>query len=255
VIFISAREEVESVVAGFEAGGVDYIGKPLQAEEVVARVEAHLRIAHLTRTLAERNQALEQRTAELTEANDRLREEMGRRERSEDALRTADGRLSVLARREAERWGIDGFVGQSKLLRKIVDEVRRVANYGGVNVLVTGESGTGKELVARAIHAASPRCDAPFIPLHCSAVPADLAESMFFGHVRGAFTGATGDRKGYFELADGGTLFLDEIGDMPPVLQAKLLRVLEDNRIMSVGGTRERQVSAGPLLPPGAVLR
>jgi DNA-binding NtrC family response regulator len=255
VIFISAREEAESVVAGFAAGAVDYIGKPLQAEEVVARVEAHLRIAQLTRALAERNEALERRTAELTATNGRLNAEVGRREQAEDALRTADDRLSVLSRREVQRWGLDGFVGQSGLLRKIVDDVRRVANFGGVNVLITGESGTGKELVARAIHAASARRDAPFIPINCGAVPADLAESMFFGHVRGAFTGATGDRKGYFELADGGTLFLDEIGDMPPALQAKLLRVLEDNRVMAVGGTRERRVDVRVVAATNADLR
>jgi DNA-binding NtrC family response regulator len=115
-------------------------------------------------------------------------------------------------------------------------------NFSSVNVLITGESGTGKELVARAIHFGSPRTAGPFIAVNCVAIPADLAESILFGHIRGAFTGATMDRKGYFELADGGTLFLDEIGDMPAALQAKLLRVLEDGRITPLGGTREKKV-------------
>src|SRR5204862_4129569 len=119
---------------------------------------------------------------------------------------------------------------------------------------ITGESGTGKELVARAINAASARCEAPFIPINCGAVPADLAESMFFGHVRGAFTGATGDRKGYFELADGGTLFLDEIGDMPVALQAKLLRVLEDGEVTPVGAMQPRKVDVRVLAATNATL-
>ena len=109
-------------------------------------------------------------------------------------------------------------------------------------MLITGESGTGKELIARAIHFGGPRRQGPFIPVNCPAVPADLAESLFFGHVRGAFTGADADRKGYFELADGGTLFLDEIGDMSLTLQAKLLRVLEDGCVMPIGAARERRV-------------
>jgi DNA-binding NtrC family response regulator len=120
--------------------------------------------------------------------------------------------------------------------------VRRLQNFSSVNVLITGESGTGKELVARAIHFGSPRTSGPFVAVNCVAIPADLAESILFGHTRGAFTGATMDRKGYFELADGGTLFLDEIGDMPAALQAKLLRVLEDGRITPLGGTREKKV-------------
>jgi DNA-binding NtrC family response regulator len=243
VLFISALDEVADVVRGFEAGGVDYIYKPLQAMEVLARVNTHLRIAQLSRALATKNADLERRTAELEAANARQREEADRRARAEDALETADGRLSDLNRREAERWGVEGFVGRSTTVRKILADVRRVGNFGSVNVLITGESGTGKELIARAIHAGSPRAAGPFIPVNCVAVPEDLAESMFFGHLRGSFTGATSDRKGFFELADGGTLFLDEIGDMPPTLQAKLLRVLEDGRVTAVGASKEKQVN------------
>ncbi|HZI33935.1 MAG TPA: sigma-54 dependent transcriptional regulator, partial [Candidatus Binatia bacterium] len=107
---------------------------------------------------------------------------------------------------------------------------------------ITGESGTGKELVARAVHFDSTRAKAPFVPVNCVAIPAELAESILFGHVKGSFTGATVDRKGCFELADGGTLFLDEIGDMPATLQVKLLRVLEDGCVMPVGAAEPKQV-------------
>ncbi len=109
-------------------------------------------------------------------------------------------------------------------------------------MLITGESGTGKELIARAIHFGGTRARRPFVPINCSAIPHELAESMLFGHVRGAFTGALDTQRGYFELADGGTLFLDEIGDMPPELQAKLLRVLEDGCFSPLGSTAQKHV-------------
>jgi len=110
------------------------------------------------------------------------------------------------------------------------------------NVLVTGESGTGKELIARAIHASSRRSDRPLIRVNCAAIPRDLFESEFFGHVKGAFTGATNDRVGRFELADGGTLFLDEVGEIPLELQSKLLRVLQDQQFERVGDNLTRAV-------------
>ena len=133
-------------------------------------------------------------------------------------------------------------MGQSKTIRKILQDVQRLHNFGATSVLMTGESGTGKELIARGIHYGGPRAEAPFVPVNCVAIPEDLAESMFFGHVKGSFTGATGDRKGYFELAHGGTLFLDEIGDMPLILQAKLLRVLEDGIVTPVGSANGKAV-------------
>ena len=242
VIFISARDEVDSLVQGFAAGGIDYIAKPFHADEVSIRVETHLKINRLNRQLLEKNEQLSRRSIELTEAIEALQNEMRRREKAEDELRIVDGRLTALSDRETERWGIAGFIGESRTLIKILKGIRRVQNFGSVNVLITGESGTGKELVARAIHFGSTRARQPFIPVNCVAIPEELAESMLFGHVRGAFTGATMDRKGYFELADGGTLFLDEIGDMPASLQAKLLRVLEDGRVTPLGSTREKKV-------------
>jgi DNA-binding NtrC family response regulator len=124
----------------------------------------------------------------------------------------------------------------------VLANVELLRSFPGTNVLITGESGTGKELIARAVHHSSARSRGPFVPVNCVAIPAELAESMLFGHVKGAFTGAVADRKGCFELADGGTLFLDEIGDMPSALQAKLLRVLEDGEIMPVGASRSKRV-------------
>lgn len=228
VIFITSRRDTESVVRGFRLGAVDYIEKPFQAEEVVTRVATHLKVSRLTRELRQRNAELEA--------------EINRRREAEQAREKADQRLSSLAAREVQRWGLSGFVGASPHLRRILDDIARLQQFGKTSVLITGESGTGKELVARAIHHHSPRAAGPFIPVNCVAIPAELAESLFFGHTKGAFTGATADRKGWFELADGGTLFLDEIGDMPAALQAKLLRVLEDGEVTPVGATAPRHV-------------
>ena len=161
----------------------------------------------------------------------------------EEELKRADERLSVISDQEAIRWGITGFVGRSKTIRGILRDVHRLQSTGTTSVLITGESGTGKELIARAIHYGGTRGKAPFIPANCAAVPSELMESLFFGHVPGAFTGAISAQKGYFELADGGTLFLDEIGDMPLELQPKLLRVLEDNAITPLGAEETKSVS------------
>jgi DNA-binding NtrC family response regulator len=135
-------------------------------------------------------------------------------------------------RREAGR---GDMVGSGPAMRRLFDIVRRAAPSEG-RVLVTGENGTGKELVARALHAGSRRRDGPFVKLNCAAVPAELIESELFGHERGAFTGAVAARRGRFEQADGGTLFLDEVGDMPPAMQAKVLRVLQEGEFERVGG-------------------
>jgi DNA-binding NtrC family response regulator len=135
-------------------------------------------------------------------------------------------------RREA---GPQAMVGSGAAMQRLFEIVRRAAPSEG-RVLVTGENGTGKELVARAIHQNSRRQEAAFVKLNCAAVPAELIESELFGHERGAFTGAVAARRGKFELADGGTLFLDEVGDMPPAMQAKVLRVLQEGEFERVGG-------------------
>ena len=134
------------------------------------------------------------------------------------------------------------IIGGSSGVRKVMQQVQLVAPTDAT-VLITGESGTGKELVARAIHDQSARRERPLIKLNCSAVPEGLFESEFFGHVKGAFTGALKDRPGRFELADGGTLFLDEIGEVPLAMQAKLLRVLQEQELERVGDTRTRKVN------------
>ena len=134
-----------------------------------------------------------------------------------------------------------GIIGRSAAIQKILRQVELVAPTDA-SVLITGESGTGKELIARAIHEASRRSDRPLIRVNCAAIPRELFESEFFGHVKGAFTGALRDRVGRFELADGGTLFLDEVGEIPLELQGKLLRVLQEGSFERVGEERTRSV-------------
>jgi len=133
------------------------------------------------------------------------------------------------------------IVGRARSLRRLLGEIER-AGPTGARVLIQGEHGTGKELVARAIHAASPRSARPFVAVNCAAIPEELIESELFGHERGAFTGATQARRGCFEEAHGGTLFLDEVGDLSPRAQTKLLRVLQENELTRVGGNRAIQV-------------
>ena len=135
----------------------------------------------------------------------------------------------------------NGIIGQSASLAGVFKILGKVAPTDST-VLVTGESGTGKELLVRALHAASPRADRPFVPVNCGAIPRDLLESELFGHEKGAFTHALRSRPGRFELADGGTIFLDEIGEMEPGLQVKILRVLQEKEIERVGGTGCRKV-------------
>jgi transcriptional regulator with GAF, ATPase, and Fis domain len=138
--------------------------------------------------------------------------------------------------------GASNIVGSSPGLKKVLQQIQLVAPTDAA-VLVTGESGTGKELVARAVHEQSPRKDRALIKVNCGAIPETLFESEFFGHAKGAFTGALKDKPGRFELADGGTLFLDEIGEVPLAMQAKLLRVLQEQEIERVGDTRTRKIN------------
>lgn len=136
---------------------------------------------------------------------------------------------------------LPGMVGRSAAMLELADLVRRIAD-SDVTTLLLGETGTGKERMARAVHELSPRASKRFIGLNCAAIPAELLESELFGHAKGAFTGAVGERKGLFEEANGGSLFLDEIGDMRPSLQAKLTRALEERAIRRVGETKERAI-------------
>ncbi len=149
--------------------------------------------------------------------------------------------MQVLRRRLGQVDAGVGLVGSSPPMRKAMELVEKVAP-SKASVVITGQSGTGKEMVARAIHQLSPRRDKPFIAINCSAIPATLIESEMFGHERGAFTGADQRRLGAWELADGGTLFLDEVGEIPIELQAKFLRVLEEERLRRLGGKSEIMV-------------
>ncbi len=150
-------------------------------------------------------------------------------------------RENIFLRRENARQHPQGMTGNSKALSQIREQVSRVAPTD-TTVLITGESGTGKELVARAIHSQSQRSERPFVKVDCTALAEGVLESELFGHERGAFTGATHRKPGRFELADQGTLFLDEIGEIPPSVQLKLLRVLQDRSFERVGGTQTLRV-------------
>ncbi len=145
-------------------------------------------------------------------------------------------RQNDFLRRELEK-GWEGFIGESPSMQKVYEQIRLVAP-NKTTALITGETGTGKELAARAIHRASPRHDKLFVPINCAAIPTDMLESELFGYEKGAFTGAHKERIGKFELAHGGTIFLDELAEMPIALQAKLLRVLQENVIERLGSNR-----------------
>ncbi len=145
-------------------------------------------------------------------------------------------RQNAFLRQEVNR-GWDAFVGTSAPMQAVYELIQRVGP-SRASVLITGETGTGKELAARAVHNASPRADRLFVPINCAAIPAEILESELFGYEKGAFTGALKERIGKFELADGGTIFLDELTEMPLPLQAKLLRVLQENTVERLGGNR-----------------
>lgn len=218
---------------------------------MLIRIQTHLQISQLTKRLLETGLELAKANRELNQKNTELQREIQKREQAEwdrdqarEELQKADEQLAHLSQQEAEWWGIPGFVAQSRTMAEILARVRRLHHNDTTSVLITGESGTGKELIARAIHYGGPRAKGPFFTINCSAIPKELAESTLFGHVRGAFTGATTDKKGYFELASDGTIFLDEVGDMPLELQAKLFRVLEYGVFTPVGRTEEKQTHA-----------
>ncbi|WP_236177018.1 MULTISPECIES: nitric oxide reductase transcriptional regulator NorR [Pseudomonas] len=157
------------------------------------------------------------------------------------ALRAEDEHQRAEIYRQASGQQHQELIGQSKAHKHLLEEIRLVAG-SDLTVLVTGETGVGKELVAQAIHQQSARADKPMISLNCAALPDTLVESELFGHVRGAFTGAVGERRGKFELANGGTLFLDEVGELSLAVQAKLLRVLQSGQLQRLGSDQEHQV-------------
>ncbi len=161
---------------------------------------------------------------------------------------------NVHLRRALKRYGLPNIVGKSERMQKVFDLITQVAP-SRATVLITGESGTGKELVAKTIHATSPRADRPFIPVNTGSMPVDLLESTLFGHVRGAFTSAIATKRGLFEVADQGTIFFDEIGTVGVETQAKLLRVIQEREFMRLGGTETIKVDVRILAATNVDLR
>jgi transcriptional regulator with PAS, ATPase and Fis domain len=157
-------------------------------------------------------------------------------------LQQSDQQLTVLAQGAAEESAeFSDIVYRSAVMKRVIDQAKRIA-LRSIPVLIEGESGTGKELMARAIHRASPRSSKPFIAVNCGAIPPELVESEFFGHKKGAFTGAATARDGHFERANGGTIFLDEIGELPKAVQVKLLRTLQEGEVTPVGSSEARKI-------------
>ena len=217
-IVLTGFTEVDDLIAAINTGKVHkYITKPWEPDDVRVAVRDALEKMELVRE----NERL---AAELQLANEKLKTE------------------NIILRQEVEKQVFPkSIVHASPEMENILRLLRRVTGTE-TTVLIQGETGTGKELIARFIHAESSRRDQIFIPVNCGAIPKDLVESEFFGHSRGAFTGATKEKKGYFEMAHGGTIFLDEIGEAPPELQVKLLRVIQENEIMPVGYNQPKKV-------------
>jgi formate hydrogenlyase transcriptional activator len=325
VIFMTALSETIEKVKGFEVGGVDYITKPAQYEEVLARINAHLTIRRLQRQLQKENERFQQ-LAEATfegilihdegrilEINQRLETMFGYR-RSDvlgrnvaefvtseshqvvvEHLQTQDDtpyetegmrkdgsifpieiqartlpyqerEVRVVAIRDLtwrkameeektqlerenitlrssiqERYRFGEIIGKSPAMQEVYQSITK-ASASNTNVVICGESGTGKELVAHTIHQLSERQKQAFVAINCGAVPESLFEREFFGHRKGAFTGATTDKPGYFDRAHGGTLFLDEVGELAPALQVKLLRALQEREYTPLGDTVSKKV-------------
>ncbi len=207
VVIISGHGSMEMVIQALRRGAADFLPKPVKLMELDAVLEKTLRLRELIRERGNLRQTL--------------------------AAMQPCGAIGPRHR---------GFVGSSGATRQLLEEIRRAADMDCDTVLITGETGTGKEVAARQLHTLAGPEHSPFIAVSCPALPDTLVESELFGHVRGAFTGATGPRAGCFELASGGTLFLDEVADLSPAAQAKLLRAIETRTVRRVGGSREISV-------------
>ncbi|MBZ5513147.1 MAG: sigma-54 dependent transcriptional regulator [Acidobacteriia bacterium] len=200
VIMITADPRLDDVKAALKLGAYDFVGKPIDFDELAVTTKNALEATKLK--------------TEVEELRGQVRRKTGYHE----------------------------VIAVSKKMTELMGFVRKVASSEATTILIQGESGTGKDLIAKAIHYESVRHEKPFVAINCSAIPEMLMEAELFGHERGAFTDAKQMKKGLFEVADAGTLFLDEIGELSPLLQAKLLRVLEDQVIRRVGGTKDMQV-------------
>lgn len=248
IILLSARAGEESRVEGLQAGADDYLVKPFTARELLARVEAHLKLANLRREAAEREEHLrleaELERERLHASEERLAEtsqlyrELQNAEAEIGALKDRLHRENLALRDEVDRTSMfEEIVGSSEALKIVLSRIAKVAPTDST-VFIAGETGTGKELIARAVHKRSHRSGRAFVSVNCAALAPTLISSELFGHERGAFTGATHRRLGRFELADGGTIFLDEVGELLPETQVALLRVLQEREFERVGGTQ-----------------
>ena len=205
VIMLTVLKDVDLVVEAMKEGAYHYITKPIDRDK------------------------LRETVARATE-NRHLKERVSSMSRARDAMLKVEG-----AAPEA-RDGFHGMVGRHPLMQELYSRIDRVARFDDMNVVILGETGAGKDLAAKAIHECSPRSKGPFVAVNCGAVAESVLESELFGHEKGAFTGADAPREGLFVRAHEGTLFLDEIGDMPPLLQVKLLRAIENKEVTPVGG-------------------
>ncbi len=217
-MMLTGYADISSLARAVNTGRIyRYITKPWEPDELRINVKRALESYALT----SENSAL---AGALAEANERLRAE------------------NLYLRQEVERrYSFDGIIGESPAMQRVFEVMKKVAETDAT-VLITGETGTGKELVARAIHYGGERREQHFVAQNCGALPDTLLESELFGHRRGAFTGASGDKKGLFEVADRGTIFLDEIGETEPGMQVRLLRVLQEGEIRPIGSSDTKNV-------------
>jgi len=206
VIMITGHGDMDAVIQAMRYGAVEFFPKPFRLIDMKAAI---------------------QRTTRYLNLNSRYKE--------------VEHTYALISKELRESVGYE-IMGTSKAIKNVVDLMTKVAKADNTSVLITGESGTGKELVARGIHYLSTRKNAYFHAVNCSAIPDTLFESEFFGHKKGAFTGANEEKIGWFEIANGGTLFLDEIVDMQPAMQSKLLRVLEDRKVRRIGSNNDISV-------------
>ena len=206
VIMISGHGDMNTVIEAMRKGAVDYFAKPFRLADVYKAII---------------------RTQRFIQINSELK-----------AVKSS---MDVLSKKLLDNIGVR-LVGNSGATKEMIRMMTKVAQTPNTSVLVLGESGTGKELVAHGIHYLSSRSTNVFYSVNCSAIPETLFESEFFGHKKGAFTGAEADKEGWFEIADGGTLFLDEISDMPLLQQAKLLRVLEERKVSKIGSHQSKHI-------------
>ena len=233
VLVVTAQPEHK--LRALRAGARDFVSKPLDLAEVVARVHnlLEVRLLHLETKRLYDQVVAEQAAQQVLERA--LLESRAAAERAELEHQRALARAALKVEEPL------GLVARSPAMRQLIDLARRVARVDST-VLITGESGSGKERIARLVHEESTRSAGPFIAVNCGAISETLLESELFGHVRGAFTGATQDRPGLFEAADGGTLLLDEVGEVSPAMQVKLLRAIQEREIRRVGENKSRRV-------------